>query len=1283
MDEYDTDFETLYTPGKVCLTIKGFFNWILKLSLIPLGLVLPLCFWIVVANVHAADYSRNEKEMKRLVQVIIMEMTDVTGDSPPRQRLVDAVNDLEWQIWTLKNHKDEHFIQPPGLSPIFVKCDEVQKKLDGLEEPIKKKEKEFEDITRRKELADKAYKKLSVKRFNKYITAMVDALLSVLPTATGWTVIDLVDKVTGGTISSIKQKDPDLKEFLELTDLKTNEGFEDIIKKRVKVWCDGKKNFDCTDKRNAQTIALRTLYEIEKLAKEKVASYEKIAKSLSSELNKLQDKTKKARANLEKFLELCAKIRKIQLWTARTPSPKIEIEKTFKPKNVKSGDRVTYTYVVKNTGNVPLSNINVSDDKCANPKMIGGDSENDNVMSPQEVWTYKCSMVLNSDTTNNATATGTDPDGKSHRASKSATVTLQATISGTTAGCSLPKIKVPNLIYMTESHAMQELKKINLTGQAGIYEHDDHFTAGQIMAQDPQEGTCVAPNSVVNIVISLGPKKEEEEGPPPAKFSAVLDCGNSFELTPGDFVGRGCGLIVKGWQDNSNRVEVKIVYPKRSGIEIFPGDTSAPPSLMYTPGVTDYYDRYIFSESFRAKSTAPKGVTTVKMTVSQKGTGSVTLTVNVSVLAKGQLPSSGPGIRPPANVVTGSGGDFCVWRYKMFGDPPPCFHFVKAKCDSPRYNKPKYELVGANMTWAEGGARMAQLSSYFDDAYGCRDSGGISDKDGDGVTDDKDKCPGTPKGVPVDAIGCSKGQKDTDGDGVKDDKDKCPGTPKGVAVDATGCAASQRDKDADGVNDDKDKCPGTPTGESVDGTGCSDSQRDSDKDGVTDDIDNCPGTPSGDKVDGNGCSDSERDTDNDGVKDDKDICPGTLAGEKVDTTGCSDSQRDSDGDNITDDKDNCPNKENPDQVDSDNDGVGDACEKKKDRDGDGIEDDQDNCPDKKNPDQRDSDNDGIGDLCEKRKSDGSCTTDNDCERGFVCISGKCKSPFDDSHSSSTDLLAQREDQRNLDNIQQTITGQGPNTKKDGFTLEGLDENIDETQTFLGTECNDHKPCPAGQACEDGKCVDKHADCSKDDDCPKDHECKDGKCVKKSGTKPKSLAISPANKAVKINEQVTLKAILKMDDGSTKDVTQEAEWNPGNPFSKGDIGQYTVKATYQNLSGTAMITVVKEKGMDDITVNSKTITVTFFDHGKQDGDMIDILINGKAVFSGITLTKAPQSRTITMNADIVVFGFRALNEGKISPNTATVTFSSVVKGKSKQQYRLSKNQKTNMNITYSP
>ena len=70
---------------------------------------------------------------------------------------------------------------------------------------------------------------------------------------------------------------------------------------------------------------------------------------------------------------------------------------------------------------------------------------------------------------------------------------------------------------------------------------------------------------------------------------------------------------------------------------------------------------------------------------------------------------------------------------------------------------------------------------------------------------------------------------------------------------------------------------------------------------------------------------------------------------------------DNDADGILNDVDNCPTVYNPDQLDSNNNGVGDVCE---DPDNDGIKNSDDNCPDIFNPDQEDFDNDGIGDICD-------------------------------------------------------------------------------------------------------------------------------------------------------------------------------------------------------------------------------------------------------------------------------------------------------------------------------
>jgi outer membrane protein OmpA-like peptidoglycan-associated protein len=133
-------------------------------------------------------------------------------------------------------------------------------------------------------------------------------------------------------------------------------------------------------------------------------------------------------------------------------------------------------------------------------------------------------------------------------------------------------------------------------------------------------------------------------------------------------------------------------------------------------------------------------------------------------------------------------------------------------------------------------------------------------------------------------VGWSEAPKDRDGDGVLNEKDRCPDEP---AKTPDGCPV--KDHDGDGVLDDKDKCP---TVFAKTENGC---PPDSDGDGVTDDKDRCPKAPAKTP---DGCPD----TDEDGVPDDRDKCP-EVAAKTPD--GCP---PDRDGDGIVDSEDQCPDE---------------------------------------------------------------------------------------------------------------------------------------------------------------------------------------------------------------------------------------------------------------------------------------------------------------------------------------------------------------------------------------
>jgi hypothetical protein len=286
------------------------------------------------------------------------------------------------------------------------------------------------------------------------------------------------------------------------------------------------------------------------------------------------------------------------------------------------------------------------------------------------------------------------------------------------------------------------------------------------------------------------------------------------------------------------------------------------------------------------------------------------------------------------------------------------------------------------------------------------------DRDGDGMGDACDLCPES-AGSPADP--------DTDNDGIGDACDLCPGIVEprpaclsdadclsagGVCLESGTCLTSldgdddqipdgcDDDLDGDSVANEADVCPDVPNEDQADtdGDGLGDAcdicpnafdpdQLDSDGDGFGDACDVCRFVPSLPVlcVSDDECADAggactlagvcatDLDTDSDGRgdvcdpdDDDDDICDPCTADGAAGSPICE-------GSLITlacNGSDNCSTVVNADQIDTDMNGIGDACDLDVDLDGDGVANLNDNCPLVANGDQADFDADGLGDACD-------------------------------------------------------------------------------------------------------------------------------------------------------------------------------------------------------------------------------------------------------------------------------------------------------------------------------
>lgn len=215
------------------------------------------------------------------------------------------------------------------------------------------------------------------------------------------------------------------------------------------------------------------------------------------------------------------------------------------------------------------------------------------------------------------------------------------------------------------------------------------------------------------------------------------------------------------------------------------------------------------------------------------------------------------------------------------------------------------------------------------------------------------------------------------------------------------------------------------------------------------------------------------DTDNDGVPDKTDNCDTKPNPTQVDTDmdGIGDAcEVDTDMDGVPDENDNCVNNANPGQADADNDGIGDACEV--DTDMDGVVDDDDNCVDVANQMQGDADNDGIGDACEPDTDMDGTVDDND---NCVNVANQMQEDADkdgtgDACEPDTDMDGFVDDFDNCDDVanpdQADPDADGIGTSCDSdLDNDGIENDKDNCPNDANADQADYNDNGSGDACD--------------------------------------------------------------------------------------------------------------------------------------------------------------------------------------------------------------------------
>ncbi|MGJ8687720.1 MAG: thrombospondin type 3 repeat-containing protein, partial [Spongiibacteraceae bacterium] len=309
------------------------------------------------------------------------------------------------------------------------------------------------------------------------------------------------------------------------------------------------------------------------------------------------------------------------------------------------------------------------------------------------------------------------------------------------------------------------------------------------------------------------------------------------------------------------------------------------------------------------------------------------------------------------------------------------------------------------------------------------------------------------------------------------------------------------DSDSDGINDAVDACPDTAGTEAL--QGCADAatlSADDDGDQIANSTDNCPAIANSNQADldddgkGDAC---DNDQDGDGLEADAEAQQGTSDRDAdADADGVNDKadqfpldnsrSADSDRDGLVDGEDNCPLRPNTDQVDSDGDGAGDACDSNDNRDGDadGVQNFADQCPATASGQSVNAEGCSAEDLNDG-EADDETVSDKDSD-GVVDTADQCAAtPAGESADAQGCGISQRDtdgDKVN-DNLDKCpVTNASSEVDSDGCAAEqkdsdgdGVSDDLDACRNTVNGVATDDTGCSESQRDSDGDGVKDNVD----------------------------------------------------------------------------------------------------------------------------------------------------------------------------------------------------------------